>query len=182
MIVTPIAAVATVLVLLKPTTYAKSDHDRPRLVTQVHLAQGVTSATMTVSWVTPSLSSQTNMPSMKPTLLNHIADVKSKSSSLREKADGPREKLAASERSFLDVKELLERDQGNEVRYSTVASSLHLSAVGYSTSYEFNYRRHENYTSGLLHHTSLTNLLPSTIYYYQCGDFSTGSYRHVSGI
>jgi hypothetical protein len=136
---------------------------------------------MTVSWVTPSPISSTSSPSLKPAALKHSRDTKSDYFSNRQRRDRFGDKLLTSKRVSVDTKELLQQDYSNEVRYSTVASNMYLSAVGYSTSYKFNYRKLENYTSGILHHTVLTNLLPSTIYYYRCGDFNTGSDHDVSG-
>ena len=172
-------SVATILVIFKSITNAHLISNRPRTVTQVHLAQGVTSTSMTVSWVTPSPNSSTSSPSLKPAALKHISDTKSDSFFKRQRQHG--EKSLTSKSVAVDAKEQLELDYRNEVRYSTVASNMYLSAVGYSTSYKFNYRKLENYTSGILHHTVLTNLLPSTVYYYRCGDFNTGSDYDVSG-
>lgn len=177
-----LVAVATILVIFKPVTTAISYQGSTRTVSQIHLAQGKTSASMTVSWVTPSSISSTFSPSLKPTALNYIRNIKLDKLLLRGKANGSREKSVQSQEASLDGVERLQQDYSNEVRYSTVTSNIHLSASGYSTSYVFNYRKLENYTSGVLHHTFLTNLLPSTVYYYRCGDFSTGSDSDVSGI
>ena len=174
-------SVATILVIFKSIISAYPISNRPRTVTQVHLAQGITSASMTVSWVTPSSISSTSSPSLKPAALKHTRDKKSDSFFNRQRLDRFGEKSLTSKRVSVDAKELLEQDYSNEVRYSTVASNMYLSAVGYSTSYKFNYRKLENYTSGILHHTLLTNLQPSTVYYYRCGDFNTGSDHDVSG-
>ena len=127
-------ALLQLLVLISITT-AKSIPAPSVIVTQVHLAQGVTSASMTVSWVTPTVN-------------------RSSASSVIAKS---------------------------EVRYSTNPSDLTKFSSGYSTSYTFNYRKLQNYTSGLLHHAVLESLSSSTKYYYMCGDFSTGSSRDVSG-
>jgi Purple acid Phosphatase, N-terminal domain len=181
MIMATLVAVATILVIFKPITSAISYQSSHRTVSQIHLAQGKTSASMTVSWVTPSSISSEFSPSLKPTALNYIRNVKLDKHLFRGKADGSREKSLKSQEASLDGVEHLQQDYSNEVRYSTVASNMYLSAVGYSTSYVFNYRKLENYTSGILHHTLLTNLLPSTVYYYRCGDFSTGSDSDVSG-
>jgi Purple acid Phosphatase, N-terminal domain len=174
-------SVATILVIFKSTMSAFPISNRPRTVTQVHLAQGITSASMTVSWVTPSSIPSTSSPSLKPAALKPTRDIKSHSFSNRQRQDRFGEKSLTSKRVAFDAKQQLEQDYSNEVRYSTVPSNMYLSAVGYSTSYKFNYRKLENYTSGILHHTLLTNLLPSTIYYYRCGDFNTGSDHDVSG-
>ena len=177
-----LVAVATILVIFKPITSAISYQSSPRTVSQIHLAQGKTSASMTVSWVTPSSISSTFSPSLKPTALNYIRNVKLDKLLLPGKADGSRDNSVKSQEASLDGVEHLQQDYSNEVRYSTVASNINLSAFGYSTSYVFNYRKLENYTSGILHHSLLTNLQPSTVYYYRCGDFSTGSDSDVSGI
>jgi Purple acid Phosphatase, N-terminal domain len=182
MIMATLVAVATILVIFKPITSAISYQSSPRNVSQIHLAQGKTSASMTVSWVTPSSISSTFSPSLKPAALKYIRNVKLDKLSLRGKVDGSWEMSVKSQEASLDGVEHLQQDYSNEVRYSTVASILDLSAVGYSTSYKFNYRKLENYTSGILHHTLLTNLMPSTVYYYRCGDFNTGSDSDVSGI
>ena len=180
MTIATLLSVATIPVIFKSLTNAHGSN-RPRTVTQVHLAQGITSASMTVSWVTPSTISSTPSPSLKPAELKPTRDIKSDFFFNRQRSDRFGEKSLTSKRAAADAKQQLERDYSNEVRYSTVASNMYLSAVGYSTSYKFNYRKLENYTSGILHHTLLTNLLPSTIYYYRCGDFNTGSDHDVSG-
>jgi hypothetical protein len=181
MIMATLVAVATILVIFKPITSAISYQSSPT-VTQVHLAQGKTSASMTVSWVTPSSISSTSAPSLQPAALYDVRDVKIGKLLLRGKTDGVREKSVTSQKASFDGIEQLQQDYSNEVRYSTVASNMDVSAVGYSTSYVFEYRKLENYTSGILHHTVLANLLPSTVYYYRCGDFTTGSDSDVSGI
>jgi hypothetical protein len=173
-------SMATILVIFKSMTIARLSN-RPRTVTQVHLAQGITSASMTVSWVTPSTISSTSSPSLNPAELKPTRGIKSDSFFNYQRQDRFGEKTLTSKRVAVDAKQQLEQDYSNEVRYSTVASNMYLSAVGYSTSYKFNYRKLENYTSGILHHTLLTNLQPSTIYYYRCGDFNTGSDHDVSG-
>ena len=182
MIMATLVAVASILVIFKPIIGAISYQSSPRTVSQIHLAQGKTFASMTVSWVTPSSMSLTFSPSLKPTALNYIGNVKLDELLQREKAGGSREKSVTPQKASLDGIEQLQQDNSNEVRYSTAASNMDLSAVGYSTSYNFNYRKLENYTSGILHHTVLTNLLPSTVYNYRCGDFNTGSDSDVSGI
>ena len=181
MIMTPLVAVTTILVFFKPTAIAVSNHAHNRVVTQVHLAQGVTSSSMTVSWVTPSSITSSKSPTKKPTVAPHNSDVKSDSVFFRLRQEDIGKKLNRYKKASVDGREILEENHSNEVRYSTVASNMYLSAIGYNTSYTFNYKKEENYTSGYLHHTLLTNLLPSTIYYYQCGDFSTGSDNDVSG-
>ena len=181
MILTPLVAVTTILVFSKPTAITGSNHGHDRVVTQVHLAQGVTSSSMTVSWVTPSSFKSSKSPTKKPTVVPHISNVKSDAVFFRLRQDSIGKKLNPYKKASVDGRELVEENHSNEVRYSTVASNMYLSAVGYNTSYKFNYKKEENYTSGYLHHTLLTNLLPSTIYYYQCGDFSTGSDNDLSG-
>ena len=180
MTIATLLSVATIPVIFKSLTNAHGSN-RPRTVTQVHLAQGITSASMTVSWVTPSTISSTPSPSLKPAELKPTRDIKSDFFFNRQRSDRFGEKLLTSKRAAADAKQQLEQDYSNEVRYSTVASNINLSAFGYSTSYVFNYRKLENYTSGILHHTLLTNLQPSTVYYYRCGDFNTGSDHDVSG-
>ena len=181
MVMIPLVAVTTILVFFKPTAIAGTNHNHNRVVTQVHLAQGVTSSSMTVSWVTPSSIKSSKSPTKKPTVVPHISDVKSDAVFFRLRQDSIGKKLSPYKKASVDGRELLEENHSNEVRYSTVASNMYLSAVGYNTSYTFNYKKEENYTSGYLHHTLLTNLLPSTVYYYQCGDFSTGSDNDLSG-
>ncbi len=70
---------------------------------------------------------------------------------------------------------LTKMDYSNEVKYGTSADNLIFSSIGNFTSYayEFNYAPgYEEYKSGIIHHTYLNNLSPSTVYFYQCGNFS----------
>ena len=43
--------------------------------------------------------------------------------------------------------------------------------LDYSTRYEFNYFPYQNYTSGYIHHIRIDNLVPDTLYEFECGDF-----------
>ena len=54
------------------------------------------------------------------------------------------------------------------VLYGTEFNELKYKSIGYSTSYKFN-----NYESGIIHHTLLSNLIESTQYYYKCGYFNS---------
>lgn len=58
------------------------------------------------------------------------------------------------------------------VRYGSTPKNLDNIAEGSSTNYEYYYEEYGNYRSGSIHHVYLNNLKPSTVYYYQCGDFS----------
>ena len=88
------------------------------VVQQIHIAQGRTPESMTVSWVTPNASA-------------------------------------------------------SQVRYGTGANDMRDLVEGYSTSYTFQYSNYKLYTSGMIHHVQINNLKPDTLYFYQCGDFST---------
>lgn len=48
-------------------------------------------------------------------------------------------------------------------------------AYGNITAYDFNYPQYNVYESGIIHHVTLTNLLPSTTYNYICGNIFEGS-------
>lgn len=137
-------------------------------VTQIHLAQGKTSESMTISWVTPSPSLISNLNAIQR---GHL-DQKPLVSKFASHSKGNADNLAHDMRTG---------PAKTEVRYSTKVNDLFMSAFGFSTSYTFNYKKYANYTSGLLHHTFLHGLKPLTTYYYQCGDFSTGSPNDVSG-
>jgi acid phosphatase type 7 len=89
-------------------------------VTQIHIAQGVTPESMTISWVT---------------------------------------KLNAS----------------SQVKFGRTADNLESSFTGYTTSYDFNYPDFGYYSSGVIHHVTVTGLEASTLYFYQCGDFEKSS-------
>ena len=89
-------------------------------ISQIHIAQGVNSSSMTISWSTPD------------NCFSHVA-------------------------------------------YGTNNKSLHNLVHGSSSSYEFYYNKTnlpKYYKSAYIHHVLLTDLEPSTLYYYQCGDFS----------
>jgi hypothetical protein len=61
---------------------------------------------------------------------------------------------------------------GTEVNYGTKSGHYSFTANGTSVIYSQTYteKGHLNYTSGIIHHVLLTGLLPSTRYYYICGD------------
>lgn len=69
-----------------------------------------------------------------------------------------------------------------EIHYGLNPTELHFTKDGLTSQYTFNYKLNENYTSGFIHHTYLYDLIPSTIYYYQCGDFSSSIAQDMSGI
>lgn len=84
-------------------------------VSQIHIAQGINSESMTISWVTPDKC------------LSNVA-------------------------------------------YSNNMNNLNNIQYGSSSSYDFLYNKNY-YKSGYNHHVILHNLEPSSLYYYQCGDF-----------
>jgi len=86
-------------------------------VSQIHIAQGLTPESMTVSWITKS-------------------------------------------------------DAKSEIRYGLSQNDLKFSATGYTSSYKFDYPNFGVYESGVIHHVHIKDILPGTIYFYQCGDFS----------
>jgi len=88
-------------------------------VTQVHIAQGKTPTSMTISWVTK-----------------------------------------ASANSHL--------------HFGISSKNLVLNATGYSTVYKFDYPQYGVYESGVIHHVQINGLTPSSLYFYQCGDFDAG--------
>ena len=88
-------------------------------VSQIHMAQGINSESMTISWVTQDNCYSNVAYSNNINKLNNL----------------------------------------NNIRY------------GSSSSYEFIYNKNY-YKSGYIHHVNLNNLQPSSLYYYQCGDFS----------
>jgi hypothetical protein len=161
-------SVLSLVLLLVVGITSKSTPGNNATVTQIHLAQGRTSESMTVSWVTPItvliansnpvLRGQHDQNPLVPNSgMNVVANIR----------DSMHDRKISTAKS--------------EVRYGTEANDLSLFASGSSTSYTFNYKKYANYTSGLLHHTYLHGLRPSTTYYYQCGDFSTGHAIDLSG-
>lgn len=96
-------------------------------VSQIHMAQGVDSTSMTISWNT------------QDDCFSHVA-------------------------------------------YGKNIGALENIADGTSSSYEFTYNKMDAsnyYKSGYIHHTLLTNLEPSTQYYYQCGDLINEITSHI---
>lgn len=87
-------------------------------VSQIHIAQGLTPSSMTVSWVTPD------------NCYSHIA-------------------------------------------YGINNNLLDKYTFGKSVTYNFTYilNNPSFYTSGFIHHVLIDELLPSTLYFYKCGDF-----------
>lgn len=65
-------------------------------------------------------------------------------------------------------------DAATEVQFGELKDLLDRKVDGFSSSYKFDYPNYGVYESGTLHHAYITNLAPDTIYYYKCGDFSTG--------
>lgn len=161
-------SVVSLTLLLVVGITSKSTPGSNVTVTQIHLAQGKTPESMTVSWVTPLavLISNSNLVRNGPHDQNLLV-----SKSVQHVEANMKDQMH-------DRKTSLTR---SEVRYGTKTNELSLFASGSSTSYTFNYKKYANYTSGLLHHTFLQGLRPSTTYYYQCGDFSTGFAKDLSG-
>lgn len=61
----------------------------------------------------------------------------------------------------------------SQVKFGTATDKMDQVAEGYTTSYDFNYPNFGMYESGVIHHTTLTNLTPDTTYYYRCGDLDS---------
>lgn len=93
-------------------------------ISQLHLAQGFNSKSMTISWITPD------------NCLSHVI-------------------------------------------YGLTSDSLLNIVTGMSSTYEF-YNKLSYYKSGYIHHVTLTDLQPSTNYYYQCGDFLYGTRSKIT--
>lgn len=87
-------------------------------VQQIHIAQGRTPESMTVSWVTKS-------------------------------------------------------EAKTQVKFGLAYDKLEAVTEGYTTSYDFTYPNFGMYESGVIHHVTLTNLKPDTMYYYRCGDLES---------
>ena len=136
------------------------------VVTQIHIAQGRTPSSMTISWVTAI--SPTRIHLSDPSYLNNLSEPK-------------KSKNAAFSSAPRDKSRLLKAKTLSAVQYGTDPSHLYMKSTGSSSSYTFNYTKLANYTSGLNHHTFLHNLVPGTTYFYQCGDFFTGSSADISG-
>jgi hypothetical protein len=93
-------------------------------ISQVHIAQGKTPESMTISWVTKS-------------------------------------------------------ERGSTVWYGLNKTKLNIVQTGYETSYKFDYPHYGVYESGTIHHVELTNLKPSTQYFYICGDSNSDTQSSV---
>lgn len=65
--------------------------------------------------------------------------------------------------------------RGSTVWYGINSSNLNKIQYGYETSYNFNYPKKGVYESGTIHHVELSNLIPSTQYFYICGDIETNT-------
>lgn len=105
-----------VLCLLSTKAVGKEETDGYE-VTQIHIAQGRTPESMTVSWVTKTTADSV-------------------------------------------------------VKFGLSEDKLDQKAQGYASSYSFDYPSYDVYQSGVIHHVTLEKLQPSTIYYYQAGDFA----------
>jgi len=93
-------------------------------ISQVHIAQGKTPESMTVSWVTKS-------------------------------------------------------ERGSTLWYGLNKTNLDMIQNGHETSYKFDYPNDGVYESGTIHHVELTNLKPSTQYFYICGDSNSDTQSSV---
>lgn len=72
-----------------------------------------------------------------------------------------------------------DKNSQSQVRYGLKPQDLSLSSAGTSTTYEFKHPLYAQYSSPYLHSVYLTDLAPSTTYFYQVGDFDIGD---TSGI
>lgn len=93
-------------------------------ISQIHIAQGKTSESMIISWVTKSV-------------------------------------------------------RGSTVWYGLNETSLNMIKYGNETSYKFDYPKEGVYESGTIHHVELTNLKPSTQYFYICGDIESDTHSDI---
>lgn len=93
-------------------------------ITQVHIAQGKTPETMSISWVTKF-------------------------------------------------------EYNTTVWYGLNKTNLDMIQNGYESSYKFDYPNDGVYESGTIHHVELTNLKPSTQYFYVCGDNISGIQSNI---
>ena len=200
------------LVTADAVTGSHSIPATPAIVSQIHIAQGLTPSSMTISWVTPFVeaSSSRKVLTSEHSYLSNRADISTGIASnaesdqmvststknkndIRESIELRRSSSSSSSvlpKSLLgtsdvaqNVPEVLVQNNvpKSQVLYSINSDNLFLTATGYSTSYTFNYKKLENYTSGILHHTTLENLRPNTVYYYKCGDYDSGSEANMSG-
>ena len=96
-------------------------NDLPRVVTQIHMAQGKDPTSMTISWVTPLVTAPTTCCGDVPIV------------------------------------------SASEVYYGNAPDGMKTRAAGYSQYYTFNWPGLANYTSGLIHHVTLTQLKPGTV-------------------
>jgi len=87
-------------------------------ISQIHIAQGKTPDSMTISWLTKS-------------------------------------------------------ERGSTVWYGLNSTNLNMIQYGSESSYKFDYPEYDVYESGTIHHVELSNLKPSSVYYYICGDISS---------
>ncbi len=94
--------------------------DQPRVVTQIHMAQGKDPTSMTISWITPLVTAPTTCCGEVPII------------------------------------------SASEVHYGTSPDAMGTKGRGYSQYYTFNMPGAANYTSGLIHHVTLTDLKPGS--------------------
>lgn len=82
-----------------------------------------------------------------------------------------------------DIKPLNPESVASVVEYGKVKSLKKQTqkAEGYSLIYNqlYPFKGLQNYTSGIIHHVQLTGLSPDSVYYYRCGDPSTGEMSDV---
>jgi hypothetical protein len=74
---------------------------------------------------------------------------------------------------LMTVSWVTKAEANTQVKFGLSHDKLDHLVSGYTTSYDFNYPNFGMYESGVIHHTSLSNLKPDTVYYYRCGDFDS---------
>jgi len=79
----------------------------------------------------------------------------------------------------MSISWLTKNERGSTVWYGLNKTTLNLIEYGSQSSYHFDYPNLNVYQSGTIHHVELTNLLPSTVYYYICGDISRDTQSDV---
>jgi Purple acid Phosphatase, N-terminal domain len=124
-------------------------------ISQIHMAQGADPTSMTISWTTPTppASVLSSIP------FSAVGDRGQYTATVPDGDNSANAGLSAL--------------PGSQVRFSLSPDMKYKTstAYGYSQLYTFNYPHLPGYTSGLIHHVTLRDLVPNTVYYYQVGDF-----------
>lgn len=81
--------------------------------------------------------------------------------------------------SSMTISWVTKEPAATQVRFGRTPNKLDIVVNGNSSSYKFDYPDYGLYESGTIHHVYLNGLQGDTLYFYQCGDITSGE---MSGV